>query len=401
MFVWRIPVKGEIHHHSTIVHIRCKDRPIVIRRTIVTGLAAAAIAFAILGWIGYWVPIYREVKINDRFHAYFYTHEGLARFYWLRADADFYIDSTDNYVSIVLHRADENAIIQRVRHASPNAIQPMALVASRWPSRRRENEVSATTAPTMVIRLFGARTWIWLPLAILAAYPTYVIVRDQRHRRLVARRGRRGLCVNCGYDLTGLTEPRCPACGETIVMSETPADSSADFQGHVLRSAITRFKEQKTLADRAVGQLSFEKIKQSLDPETNSVAVIMKHMAGNMRSRWTDFLTSDGEKPWRARDGEFIDEFATRDELSAFWETGWECLFATLSNLTADDLAKTVHIRGEPLSAIDAILRQIDHYGYHVGQIVMIARILAKDHWKTLTIPRGQSEEFNRRSWKK
>ena len=124
----------------------------------------------------------------------------------------------------------------------------------------------------------------------------------------------------------------------------------------------------------------------------------MKHMAGNMRSRWTDFLTSDGEKPWRARDSEFIDEFATRVELSAFWDAGWECLFATLSTLTADDLAKTVHIRGEPFSVIDAIMRQIDHYGYHVGQIVMIARILAKDQWKTLTIPRALSRT-SARGW--
>lgn len=373
----------------------------MIRRTIVTGLAAAAIAFAILGWVGYWVPIYREFKINDRFHAYFYTHEGLARFYWLRADTDFYIDSPDNYVSIVIRRADENTIIQSVRHASPNAIQPMALVASRWTLPRRTAESSVATVPTTVTRLFGARTWIWLPLAILAAYPTYAIVRDQWHRRRLAGRRRRGLCVNCGYDLTGLTKPRCPECGDSVVMSENPSESSADSQGQVLQCAIARFKEQKALAERAVEQLAFEQIKESLDPETNSVAVIMKHMAGNMRSRWTDFLTSDGEKPWRARDGEFIDEFATREELSAFWETGWECLFATLSNLTADDLAKTVHIRGEGLSVIDAIMRQIDHYGYHVGQIVMTARILAKDNWKTLTIPRGQSEAFNRRTWKK
>ena len=295
----------------------------MIRRTIVTGLAAAAISFAILGWAEYWVPIYRDVRINDRFHIYFYTAEGLARLYWLRADTDFYLDSMDNYVHLDVHRSDGNTLFQRVLHAKPNAIPPMALVASRWTSRRPENETSATTVPPMVMRLFGARTWIWLPLAILAAYPTYVIIRDQRRRRLTARRSRQGQCEKCGYDLTGLTKPRCPECGDSIVISDIPNESGTDSQGHVLQSAIARFKEQKALAERAVAQLAFEQIKESLDPETNSVAVIMKHLAGNMRSRWTDFLTSDGEKPWRVRDGEFVDEFATKEELSAFWEAGW------------------------------------------------------------------------------
>jgi hypothetical protein len=124
-------------------------------------------------------------------------------------------------------------------------------------------------------------------------------------------------------------------------------------------------------------------------------------MAGNMLSRWTDFLTSDGEKPWRNRDSEFIDAFTSRQEIIDYWERGWKVLFDTLTSLKAEDLDTIVTIRGEPHSVIKAIDRQLAHYGYHVGQIVLIARIFAKDHWTTLTIPRGGSEDFNRSTWKK
>ncbi len=168
-----------------------------------------------------------------------------------------------------------------------------------------------------------------------------------------------------------------------------------------LKSAIATFRSDKKLAERAIGQLSREQLHQALDENTNSVAAIMKHMAGNMLSRWTDFLTTDGEKPWRHRDNEFVDDIASRDELMALWERGWECLFKTLDALTPDDLAKTVHIRGHPHTVIEAIHRQLSHYGYHVGQIVQMARVLAMDNWKTITVPRGGSEEYNRRVWKR
>ena len=166
-----------------------------------------------------------------------------------------------------------------------------------------------------------------------------------------------------------------------------------------LESAIAKYQAQKDLAERAIVQLGDEQLHHPLDENTNSVAVIMKHLAGNMLSRWTDFLTTDGEKQWRNRDREFVDDFPSRDDLTAFWQRGWDCLFATLSALTEGDLTKTVPIRGEPHNVIEAIHRGLDHCGYHVGQIVLVARVLAKDNWTTLTIPRGGSQEYNRRVW--
>jgi hypothetical protein len=168
-----------------------------------------------------------------------------------------------------------------------------------------------------------------------------------------------------------------------------------------LHSAIDTFRKQKDLAERAMVQLTDEQLHQALDSNTNSIAVIAKHLAGNMRSRWTDFLTSDGEKPWRNRDDEFIDTFRSRQGLMEAWEGGWSVLLNALKSLTPSDLEQHISIRGEPLSVPLAILRQIDHYGYHVGQIVLIARILAKDDWRVLTIPRGQSQQYNERVWQK
>ena len=139
----------------------------------------------------------------------------------------------------------------------------------------------------------------------------------------------------------------------------------------------------------------------TLDANTNSIAVIMKHVAGNLLSRWTDFLTTDGEKPSRNRDDEFIDTYTARGELLAYWESGWQRLFDSLTDLTPGDLGKNVTIRGEPHTVPLAIQRSLAHCGYHVGQIVLIARILAGDQWATITIPRGASTGFNQRVWGK
>ena len=166
-----------------------------------------------------------------------------------------------------------------------------------------------------------------------------------------------------------------------------------------LAESRATFASQKELAERAIAQLSDEQVRQPLDHNTNSIAVIMKHMAGNMLSRWSDFLTSDGEKPWRDRDREFIDDFADRAAVMDYWQRGWSCLFNTLDALAPGDLEQTVHIRGEPHSVIKAINRQLSHYGYHVGQIMLIARVLAKEKWNVLTIPRGQSQQFNHKVW--
>ena len=167
----------------------------------------------------------------------------------------------------------------------------------------------------------------------------------------------------------------------------------------LLEAAIGTFRKQKDLAERAMVQLSDQQMHVALDPNTNSIAVIAKHMAGNMRSRWTDFLTTDGEKPWRNRDDEFVDTFTSREQILETWNAGWSCLFQALEALSESDLEKQVAIRGERLIVPLAILRQIDHYAYHVGQIVFIARILAGDNWQVLTIPRGKSREYNERVW--
>jgi hypothetical protein len=172
-------------------------------------------------------------------------------------------------------------------------------------------------------------------------------------------------------------------------------DITAEFT-----SAISNaFEANKRLADRAVEQVPDDKLHVALDANTNSIAVIMKHVAGNLTSRWTDFLTTDGEKPDRNRDDEFVDTFGSRTELLDGWERGWSCLRTTLNSLTPEEIDKTVLIRGEPHSVPLALQRSLGHTCYHIGQIVQVARIHAGDAWNTLTIPRGGSEQFNKTHW--
>jgi len=175
----------------------------------------------------------------------------------------------------------------------------------------------------------------------------------------------------------------------------------AEAGNALIDGALTAFRSNKGWADKAIAQLSDDRLHVALDPNTNCLAVIMKHVAGNLLSRWTDFLTTDGEKPWRNRDDEFVDTFNTRDELTAYWESGWQRLLDSLVDLTPDDLGKTVTIRGESHSVPLALQRSLAHCAYHVGQIVLIARILAGDHWSTITIPRGASASFNQNVWGK
>ena len=162
---------------------------------------------------------------------------------------------------------------------------------------------------------------------------------------------------------------------------------------------IDAFRANKQLADRAVAQVPDDKLHLPLDEHTNSIATIMKHVAGNLLSRWTDFLTTDGEKPTRNRDAEFVDTFHSRQEVLEYWEQGWSRLFSELSLLTIEDFSKTVEIRGEPHPVPLAMARSLGHTCYHIGQIVQLARHHAADHWTTLTIPRGGSEQFNRDHW--
>ena len=165
---------------------------------------------------------------------------------------------------------------------------------------------------------------------------------------------------------------------------------------HYLEDAIGSFRSYKKLADKALAQLKDDEYFVMLDAEANSVAVIMKHMAGNMFSRWTNFLTTDGEKPDRNRDGEFvISPETTRDEVRDYWERGWTCLFQALEPLQPEDFERKVFIRGEEHSIVQAINRQLMHYAQHIGQIIFLAKHLRSSEWQSLSIPRNRSADFN------
>lgn len=159
---------------------------------------------------------------------------------------------------------------------------------------------------------------------------------------------------------------------------------------------IKRFEYYKSLGDKTFDQLSDEQMFWQYNEESNSVAIIVKHLAGNMLSRWTDFLTEDGEKSWRNRDEEFVNDFKTKEEILDFWEQGWSCLLNALNQINDENIYSTIYIRGEAHSVIDAVLRQLAHYPYHIGQIVYIAKMLKNDDWKTLSIARNRSQEFNK-----
>jgi hypothetical protein len=172
-------------------------------------------------------------------------------------------------------------------------------------------------------------------------------------------------------------------------------DRVTDLARHYLDDALGEFRKLKRFADKAVAQIADEDWFRQLDPESNSIAIVMKHIAGNMRSRWTDFLTTDGEKPDRDRDSEFeLRDADTKEAILARWEAGWRHLFDALAPLTEDDLQRTVTIRGESHTVLQTINRQLTHYASHVGQIVFLAKHFAGDRWRTLSIPRGKSREF-------
>jgi hypothetical protein len=169
------------------------------------------------------------------------------------------------------------------------------------------------------------------------------------------------------------------------------------FTTSYLEDSLAVFRYYKKLGEQAMDQVADDHLFATLDEEANSIAIVVKHMTGNMRSRWTDFLTSDGEKPDRNRDGEFVDPPATREALLIDWEDGWQRVFDALESLTDTDLTRTVTIRGEPHSVMQAINRQVAHYAHHVGQIVLLAKHFACDRWQSLSVPRNKSAEFNRK----
>lgn len=167
---------------------------------------------------------------------------------------------------------------------------------------------------------------------------------------------------------------------------------------HYLEDVLIQFRKCKKMAERAIDQVSDDDLFATLDDEANSIAILMKHMAGNMRSRWRDFLTADGEKPDRHRDQEFvIDDMQSRDAILAYWESGWAYVFEALEPLQPDDVSRTVTIRGESHTVLEAVNRQLVHYASHMGQIVLLAKFYCGDQWQTLSIPRGKSAEFNAR----
>jgi hypothetical protein len=169
-----------------------------------------------------------------------------------------------------------------------------------------------------------------------------------------------------------------------------------DTLGNIfLASAISRVNYYKQLADKTFAQLEEKDFYYSPNEASNSLAVIIQHMSGNMLSRWTNFLTQDGEKPWRNRDTEFSANNYNRRALIEFWEKGWDCFLGALKQLNENDLLKTIYIRNEPLIVIDAINRQLAHYPHHVGQIIYIGKLIRNEQWQSLSIEKGQSVAFN------
>jgi hypothetical protein len=164
-----------------------------------------------------------------------------------------------------------------------------------------------------------------------------------------------------------------------------------------LESVKKYFRQQRSLGDKTIEQLSEENLLWQFNKNSNSIAVIVQHLWGNMLSRWTNFLTEDGEKEWRDRDTEFETVIKTKDELLTKWNAGWDCVFNALNSLSEEDISKTIYIRKEPHNVGDAINRQLAHYSNHVGQIVYIGKMILDDQWNSLSIPKGNSKEFNKK----
>ena len=168
-----------------------------------------------------------------------------------------------------------------------------------------------------------------------------------------------------------------------------------------LESVIKQFEYYKFLGDKTIAQLPDDKLFWQYNSESNSIATIIKHLHGNMLSRWTDFLTTDGEKEWRNRDGEFENDFMDKATLLKRWEEGWKCTLDTLKSLKKEDLEKEIYIRNQGHSVLEAINRQFAHYPYHVGQIVFIGKMIVNEKWQSLSIPRGKSNDYNSEKFSK
>lgn len=162
-----------------------------------------------------------------------------------------------------------------------------------------------------------------------------------------------------------------------------------------LTSTIKQFEYYKSLGDKTIDQISFKELKQEFAEDSNSISIIVKHMVGNMLSRWTNFLIEDGEKEWRKRDGEFLDTFSSKEELIESWNKGWKCLFDAITPLSSKDLEEIIYIRNQGHTVTEAINRQMMHYAYHVGQIVFLGKLIKGTNWQSLSIPKGKSKDYN------
>ena len=162
-----------------------------------------------------------------------------------------------------------------------------------------------------------------------------------------------------------------------------------------LQSALKQFQYYKMLGEKTLDQLNEENLFWEYNAETNNIAIIVKHLHGNMLSRWTDFLTTDGEKEWRARDAEFVNDLTNKVQVIEKWNDGWSCLFKALNSLKEEDLEKVIYIRNQGQTVVEAINRQLCHYSYHVGQIVFLGKMICNEDWKSLSIPKNQSQQYN------
>jgi len=168
-----------------------------------------------------------------------------------------------------------------------------------------------------------------------------------------------------------------------------------------LTSITKQFEYYKSLGDKTFNQLTFKELQWQSHENANSISIIVKHITGNMLSRWTNFLTEDGEKEWRHRDQEFKDTFTTIEDLIAAWESGWKCLFNAITTLTEGDLEKIIYIRNQGHTVTEAINRQLAHYAYHIGQIVFLGNLLKGNDWQSLSIPKGDSKNYNNKQFSK
>ena len=168
-----------------------------------------------------------------------------------------------------------------------------------------------------------------------------------------------------------------------------------------LQSAIKQFKYYKSLGDKTFERLTFEELQHEFSNDSNSISIVVKHIVGNMLSRWTNFLTEDGEKEWRQRDDEFVDSYTTKEELIEAWDKGWSCLFEAIDPLVENDLERVIYIRNQGHTVVEAMNRQLCHYAYHVGQIVVLGKLLKGEQWQTLSIAKGQSKVYNKDKFSK